>query len=159
MSDALISEVGSLKAAANLNTTDKVEIEQGADPDNESHHTSLAELLAWFRAFLSDADVPAAVVTESGAARTLALSDRGAYIRWTGTGAKTLTVNTDTGGASGEYHQRNDADSGDLTISASGVTVKPPKGGTLVLEPGDTVTIKRVASNVFHVFGSTKAAA
>ena len=107
---------------------------------------------------LTDADVPADVLEVTGTTKTLALTDRGLYQYWTATGAKTLTVDTVTGAEAGEYHIRNSAASDDLTITASGVTISAPKGGTLVLEPGDTVTLKRVASNVFHLFGSTKAA-
>jgi hypothetical protein len=107
---------------------------------------------------LSDADVPATVEEWDTTTKTTALADRGKYIYATATGAKTLTFDTVAGGADGEYHYRNDAESGDLTLIADGVTLKAPKGGTLVLEPGDTVTVKRVESNVLHVFGSTKAA-
>lgn len=49
MADALISQTGTLKEAADLNLTDKVEIEQGADPTNESNHTELGELLELFK--------------------------------------------------------------------------------------------------------------
>jgi hypothetical protein len=107
---------------------------------------------------LTDADVPADVLEWNTTTKTAALTDRGVYVYATATGAKTYEFTTTAGGAAGEYHIRNDADSGDVTLTATGVTIKPPKGGTLVLEPGDTVTVKRVASNVLHVFGSTKAA-
>jgi hypothetical protein len=107
---------------------------------------------------LTDTDVPADSIEWSTTTKTAALADRGIYYYATATGAKTYTFDTTAGGAAGEYHLRNDAASGDVTLAGSGVTLKPPKGGTLILEPGDTVTIKRAASNVFHVFGSTKAA-
>lgn len=106
---------------------------------------------------LTDADVPADVLEWNTTTKTAALTDRGVYVYATATGAKTYEFTTTAGGAAGEYHIRNDAASGDVTLTATGVTLKAPKGGTLVLEPGDTVTVKRVASNVFHVFGSTKA--
>jgi hypothetical protein len=58
-----------------------------------------------------------------------------------------------------EFHLRNAAASGDLTITpAGGVTINPPKGGTLVLEPGDTVTLKKVATDEWDLFGSVEAA-
>lgn len=107
---------------------------------------------------LADADVPADVLEWNTTSKTAALSDRGIYHYATATGDKTFEFTTTAGGAPGEYHIRNDAASGDVTLTATGVTLKAPKGGTLVLEPGDTVTVKRVASNVLHVFGSTKAA-
>jgi hypothetical protein len=107
---------------------------------------------------LSDADVPATVVTEAGASRAIALTDRGAYIRFTATGAKTCTFGTAVGADPGEYHIRNAAASGNLTLQTSSTTLNAPAGGTLVLEPGMTVTVKRVATNEFDVFGQTVAA-
>lgn len=107
---------------------------------------------------LSDADVPASVDTITDTTKTLALTDRGVWQDWTATGAKTLTVDTTAGAATGEYHMFNAAASGDLTITASGVTITPPKGGALVLEPGDYATLKRVGTNLFRLVGSTKAA-
>lgn len=107
---------------------------------------------------LSDADVPASVDTITGTTKTLALTDRGIYQRWTATGAKTLTVDTSVGADAGEYHIRNCATSGDLTLVASGVTINTPKGGTLVLEPGDSGTLKYGVANVLDFLGSTKAA-
>lgn len=107
---------------------------------------------------LTDADVPATVVEVAGASRTLGLADRGRYLRFVATGAKTLDVTTATGGADGEYHIRNAAASGNLTITATGVTIHAPAGGTLVLEPRMTATLKRVAGNVFDLFGQTTGA-
>lgn len=104
---------------------------------------------------LTDADVPSDVVEVTATTRTLALSDRGIYLRWTASGAKTCTVDTTAGGSGGEYHLRNAASSGDLSISASGVTIHAPAGGRLVLAPGMTCTLKRVGANVFDLFGQT----
>lgn len=77
---------------------------------------------------------------------------------WTTDGTKALTVTTAVGADGGEYHIRNGATSGDLEIVASGVTIYAPKGGTLFLEPGDAVTLKRLVTNALCVLGSTKAA-
>ena len=119
---------------------------------------SLSVVWEHIRGTLTDADVPATVVEVTGATRTLALSDRGRYLRWTATGPKTLDVTTATGGEDGEYHLRNAATAGNLTIVAgSGVTIHAPAGGTLVLEPRMTATLKRVAGNVFDLFGQTGA--
>lgn len=107
---------------------------------------------------LTDADVPAEMLVVSGSSKTLALSDRGLLQEWTATGAKTLTINTDTGANAGEYHVWNHAASGNLTLSPSGVTVAAPKGGSLILEPGDVGTLKRTGTNAFLLIGSTKAA-
>lgn len=108
---------------------------------------------------LSDTDVPADLTTVTGTSRTLGLADRGIYLRWTDTGAKTCDVTTATGGERGEYHFRNAATAGNLTLVAGAdVTINPPAGGTLVLEPRMTATLKRVGSNVFDLFGQTTAA-
>ena len=57
-----------------------------------------------------------------------------------------------------EIHVRRAA-AGDLTlIPGSGVSLNAPSGGTLVLTNNMTVTLKRVASNVWDVIGQTVAA-
>lgn len=108
---------------------------------------------------LTDTDVPATVAANAGASDTLAQADAGIYQRFTATGAKVLNVaaNATAGITTGsEFHIRNAAASGDLTITpAGGVTVNPPKGGSLVLEPGDTCTLKKVATDTWDLFGST----
>jgi hypothetical protein len=154
MPNKTLSQLRTDAPAAALTGTEPVETVQGGS----SVAAIWSQVLAYIRGQLTDADVPAAVATVAGASATAALADRGVYHRWTATGAKTLTVDTTVGGAAGEYHHRNCAASGDLTIVASGVTINVPKGGTLVLEPGDAVTLKRVGTNVFDLLGSTKAA-
>ena len=108
---------------------------------------------------LTDTDVPATAETEASASDTLAQADAGKYRRWTNTGAKVLNVATNATAAivtGSEFHIRNAAASGDLTITpAGGVTINPPKGGSLLLEPGDTVTLKKVATDTWDLFGST----
>lgn len=96
--------------------------------------------------------------TEAGSSRTIEPADAGSYIRFTGTGAKTCTFDDGEGySADEEYHITNRAASGNLTlVESTGMTLNPPKGGTLVLEPGDTVTVKMIASDEADVFGSTE---
>ncbi|WP_382155453.1 hypothetical protein [Hydrogenophaga sp. ANAO-22] len=99
----------------------------------------------------------APLITDATAARAFDPSDAGSYVRFTATGAKTGTFDVGDGfAAPEEYHVANRGASGNLTLSGSGVTLNPPKGGTLVLEPGDTVTVKFVSSSVADVFGSTE---
>ena len=105
---------------------------------------------------------PAPVAHISAAAHAVTADDAGVYLRFEAAGAKTATF--DGAGAvfaqSQEYHFANRAASGDLTlIVAGGITLNVPKGGTLVLEPGDTVTVKFVGGTNADVFGSTKGAA
>lgn len=100
---------------------------------------------------------PAPLITEATSSRAIDPADAGAYIRFTAVGAKTGTFDVSDGFASEEeYHITNRGASGNLTLSGTGVTLNPPKSGTLVLEPGDTVTVKFVSSSVADVFGSTE---
>lgn len=105
---------------------------------------------------------PAPVSHISATAHAVIADDAGVYLRFEATGAKTATFN----GAGTvfeqpkEYHFANRSASGDLElVAAGGITLNAPKGGTLVLEPGDTVTVKFVGSTNADVFGSTKGAA
>lgn len=101
----------------------------------------------------------APVVPEASTSRAVALVDVGSYLRFTGAGAKACTFNAATGFTTGqEVHIANRSASGNVTLSATGITLNPPKGGTLKLEPGDTVTVKFVSSASADVFGSTEAA-
>lgn len=101
----------------------------------------------------------AALITDATSGRAFEPTDAGSYVRFTATGAKTATFDSGDGfAAPQEYHIANRAASGNLTLSGSGVTLNPPKGGTLVLEPGDTVTVKFVDADEADVFGSTEAA-
>ncbi len=101
---------------------------------------------------LSAADTPFAVDTITGTSKTLTLTDRGVWQDWTATGAKTLTVDTAVGADAGEYRICNAAASGDLTIVASGVAIRSPSGGSVVLAPGQWCELVRVATNVLQVF-------
>ncbi len=102
---------------------------------------------------------PAPVVPDATTSRAVTLDDVGSYLRFTASGAKACTFDVATGFTTGqEVHIANRASSGNVTLSATGITLNPPKGGTLVLEPGDTVTVKFVSSASVDVFGSTEAA-
>jgi hypothetical protein len=99
----------------------------------------------------------APLVTEATSGRNVTPADSGAYIRFTAAGAKTCTFDVIEGfAAPEEYHVANRGASGDLTLVGTGVTLNAPKGGSLVLEPGDTVTVKFVSGTVADVFGSTQ---
>lgn len=101
------------------------------------------------------------VVTESTTSRTAALTDNGTYIRFTNTGASTFTIAPQSSvswGATVEIHVRR-ASTGNLTLTpGSGVTLNAPSGGTLVMTERMTVTLKRVATDVWDVIGQTVAA-
>jgi len=146
------TKISALTAASTLDGTEPFPVVQGGGTKKATG----AQLLAYIRALLTDSDVPATVVTEAGSSRAIADSDAGKYIRFTATGAKTCTFGT--GITKGEYHIRNAAASGNVTLTASSTTLNAPADGTLVLEPGMTVTVKFVASAEFDVFGQTVAA-
>lgn len=82
------------------------------------------------------------------------------YIRLTGAAAKSITVQDDATEplpANGEWHFRN-VGAGDATFApAGGVTIHAPVGGSLVVEQGGTVTLKRVAADEFDLIGVTAA--
>ncbi len=104
----------------------------------------------------------APVITESTTARTLALTDAGAYLRHTNASASTLTIPPQSSvswAADTEVHVRR-ASSGTLTLTpGSGITLNAPSGGTLVMGNNMSVTMKRVAADVWDVIGQTVAAA
>lgn len=89
--------------------------------------------------------------------KTMANADAGLMIRFTGTGAKSAPFSATQNFVRGKvFHLSNRAVSGNLTLQGTnGMTLNPPKGGTLVLEPGDTVSVHIISSNVADVFGST----
>lgn len=102
---------------------------------------------------------PNPLLVVSGASHAFVKADVNKYARYTATGAKTATFDSSEGFASGdEFHITNRAASGNITISGTGVTFNAPKGGTLVLEPKDTVTVKFFSPTEADVMGSTKVA-
>ncbi len=98
------------------------------------------------------------VVQTEAADYTVAPGDVGNYIRLTGATAKTVAVDLDATTAlpaNGEWHFRN-AGAGAATFDPDvGVTINAPAGGTLVIEEGMTVTLKRVAADEFDLLGQT----
>lgn len=99
-----------------------------------------------------------AVVTESTTSRNASLTDNGTYIRFTNASASTFTIPPQSSvawGATTEIHVRR-AGAGGLTLTpGSGVTLNAPANGTLVVGDRMTVTLKRVASDVWDVLGQT----
>lgn len=84
----------------------------------------------------------------------------GTYNYFSDASAVTLTVQPESptvvipANAAYEIERRG---AGDLTIVAgSGVTIFPPKGGSLILEDGDFVVLKRTSVNTYKLVGSTQ---
>lgn len=100
----------------------------------------------------------APVIDESTTARTLALTDAGVYLRHTNASASTVTVAPQSSVAwavDTEVHVRRAA-AGKLTLTAgAGVTLNAPSGGTLVMTNNMSVTLKRVAADIWDVIGQT----
>lgn len=99
-----------------------------------------------------------ATITESTTARNAALTDVGNYLRHTNASASTYTILPQADVAwpdDAEIHVRRAA-AGNLTLTpGSGVTLNAPSGGTLVMTNAMTVTLKRVAADVWDVIGQT----
>lgn len=98
------------------------------------------------------------VIQTEAADYTVDPGDVGNYIRLTDATAKTVSVDLEATTAlpdDGEWHFRN-AGAGDATFDPDvGVTINVPAGGTLVIEEGMTVTLKRVAADEFDLLGQT----
>jgi hypothetical protein len=112
-----------------------------------------AQVLAYLAA-----NLPSSVVyTETGTNRDMAATDAGKYGRFTNASAKTAHFQEDSVEPlldDSEFHIR--CFDANLTLTAStGVLLYPPAGGTLELSNGMTVTVKRVAVDVFDVIGQT----
>lgn len=88
----------------------------------------------------------------------LASADAGRYLRFTATTDKVVTVRPDSShplAAETEWHFRN-VGTGSLTfVAGGGVTINAPAGGSLVVPPNGVATLKRAATNVFDLMGST----
>lgn len=103
----------------------------------------------------------APVIPEATTSRTLDLADAGAYIRFTHASPSTVTVPPQSSvawTADTEIHIRR-AGAGNMTLTpGAGVTLNAPSGGTLVMTNAMSVTLKRVAADVWDVIGQTEAA-
>lgn len=101
------------------------------------------------------------VVAKSATSQASLLEDAGKYLRFTSSSASTYTVAPQTSvdwPDNVEITVRRAANA-DLTLAPGAeVTLTPPSGGTLVLTSNMTVTLKRVAVNVWDVIGQTVAA-
>jgi hypothetical protein len=90
---------------------------------------------------------------------TVLAADNNKYIRLTAAGTKTVFIQdnaTEALPANGEWHFRN-VGAGDTTFDDTDVTINIPVGGSLVVEQGGTVTLKRVAVDEFDLIGVTAA--
>ncbi len=110
---------------------------------------------------LTDGAENSRVFEQNSTTYNLADLINGTYNYFSDASAVTLTVQPNATAAipdNAEYQiERRGA--GDLTIVAgSGVTILPPKGGSLILEDGDFVVLKRTAENEYKLHGTTQSA-
>jgi len=110
---------------------------------------------------LTDGATNSRVFEKNATTYNLADLINGTYNYFPNASAVTLTVQPHAtaaipANAAYEIERRG---AGDLTIVAgSGVTILPPKGGSLILEDGDFVVLKRTAENEYKLHGTTQSA-
>lgn len=140
--------------------TDRLEVSADQQTSPDTFATAGAEVQALGAAVRRR--LALLVYSTSSAAATADPANAGVMHRFTGTGAKSLTFdNADAWTDELVVHVSNDAASGNLTLVGSGFTLSPPKSGTLVLAPGDAVTvhiIQAASPSLARVYGSTVAA-
>lgn len=101
--------------------------------------------------------LPVTINSTTAATVTVLPADSGGRLVFTGTGAKSATYATADGWAADDVHYvGNRASSGNVTLFGTGITLNAPKGGTLVLEPGDEVGISFRTATIADVAGSTE---
>ena len=107
---------------------------------------------------LADGAANSLVFEQDSTAYNLADLRNGAYNYFSSGSAVTLTVQPNATAAipdKAEY-QIEARGAGGLTIVAdSGVTIIPPKGGSLILAQGDFCTLKRTAEDEYKLIGTT----
>ena len=99
---------------------------------------------------------PISIITESTTARSLSLTDIGAYIRLTNASSCTITIPTNStvdwaGEAEPPIIYVRVAATGVPTLSNAGVTVNDALGVIAALEEGSTFALQWVASNVWDI--------
>lgn len=95
------------------------------------------------------------VVSESGALLNALANGSAKYTRFSHTTAEYYFDDAEPYTIGAEFHGRY-VGSGSLTIaSATGFTINPPAGGSLVIPPDGTFTVKIVAADEADLFGVT----
>lgn len=99
------------------------------------------------------------VAAHAGTTYTVLAADVSIYRRMTASTTKTVTVGPESGQAlpaNYEQHFDNDGAGAMTFVAGSGVTIKPPAGGSLIVPQNGVVTLKRLATNVFRLVGITE---
>lgn len=102
------------------------------------------------------------VITVTAADRDAALTDVGGYVNFNKNTAKTYKMLRQLASGvgvvwpdNGEITVVNDNNANLTLVADTGVTLKAPSGGSLVLAPDMVVTLKRTAENIWRVIGQT----
>lgn len=100
------------------------------------------------------------VITEASTARTLSADDAGirTYLRFTNAALTDVVFDSAASYLSGMVFNIRAVGAAGVELMGDGVTLTPPKGGTLVLEQGDTVTVIMSSATAGDVMGSTELA-
>lgn len=159
IADATPEQLQAIRDGLDVPSNDQ--LAQGLSGKANSSHAHAISAVTGLQAALDALRASTPIIAIAGTSHTLATANAGAMLRYSATGAKTLTVDAATGHTAGAiYHVTNRAAAGDLTLTpVGGMVLNAPKGGTLVLEPGDTVSLHCVSGSVMDVYGSTKGAA
>jgi len=126
-----------------------------------SQPTFMSEISGFILAPLSDGGANSRVFEQDQDSYFLADLINGTYNYFTHASAVTLTVQPDATAAipSNAAYEIERRGAGDLTIVAgSGVTILPPKGGSLILEDGDFCVLKRTDLDTYKLYGTTQSA-
>lgn len=143
-------EIGVELGATNADPQ-KFKIGNGATPWND---------LAYAGGEGGGAGGPAPVVVLSGTSYTLADLTPGAWHRFTANSQVTITVQNEATFPPDENAEFGLGPRGTGAVSlvaATGVTIAPPLGGTLLVEAGGFSVLKKVAVDQYEVVGSTEA--
>lgn len=150
MSDTKVSGMSTLAATAVTDkTTLLLPVVNGAVPANYS--LSYPELIKLLN---SDLLSPVVAVTVPNANYLVNSDDNGKYVRFSGSGVKSLNIGASSTDLSITISNRS---AGALTIQpANGVTVNPPANGSLILAHNMTATLKWISTTVYDLIGQTQ---
>lgn len=99
------------------------------------------------------------IIIESTTARTITTADSGAHtiINCTNAGATSITFDNTESYNEGNVFNIRASGAGGITLVESGVTLTPPKGGSLLLAQDDTVSVIMTSGTAGFIAGSTEA--
>ena len=89
------------------------------------------------------------LITQSTTSRTLVPSDAGVntLIRCTNAGMTTVTFDVAEGYSAGQVFNIRAVGAAGVPLVGTGVTISPAKGGTLILDQADTVSVVMITSS------------